>query len=261
MLTAILHGKAGRVDMDDQVFSWRELFRKREDFLTSVFFGRLHYLSEHAQACTLALLLGKPLGDSLGALQSIEFWPRLKGLEGRQYVEPDVVLHFDEHLVLVEVKPPFGKGQCKDQWITEVRALELQNDERKLIIFLALGRNVPAWKSEAADLEGEFSTIGLRVVAQEWQVLKDGLNEMSDFFDARDNRVVADWMESFSLYGLRDRHKPFATLLPLCMGDGVDAALSVLMDIPVRTQWAPLISLATDFEKEETPWKFLTKMR
>lgn len=261
MLTAILHGKAGQVDIDDQVLSWRELFRKREDLLTSVFFGRLHYLSEHAQTRALALLLGKPLSESLGALQNIEFWPRLKGLNDRQYVEPDVVLHFDEHLVLVEVKPPFGKGQHKSQWFIEVQALELQNDERKSIIFLALGRNVPAWKSEAADLEGEFSAIGLRVVAQEWQVLKDGLNELSETLDARDNRVVADWMEAFSLYGLRDRPKPFATLLPLCMSDGVDAALSVLRDIPLSAQWSPLVSLATDFEKEETPWEFLTKMR
>lgn len=261
MLTAILHGKAGRVDIDEQVLSWRELFRTREDLLTSVFFGRLHYLSEHAQASVLALLLGKPLSDSLGALQSIEFWPRLKGLEDRRYVEPDVVLHFDEYLVLVEVKPPFGQVQRKDQWYVEVQALELQNDERKSIIFLALGSNVPAWKSEAADLEAKFSHIDLRVVTHEWQMLKDGLNEISDSLDTRDNRIVTDWMEAFSLYGLRDHHKPFATLLPLCIGGGTNAALSVLKKTPLSKQCPPLISLANDFKKEDTPWIFLTKMR
>ena len=261
MLTAILYGKAGRVNIDEQVLSWRELFRSREDLLTSVFFGRLHYLSEYAQASVLALLLGKSLSDSLGALQNIEFWPRLQGLKNRLYVEPDVLLHFEEYLVLVEVKLPLGHVQSQDQWHAQVQALELENCDRKSIIFLALGNNVPAWRSEAVDLEAEFSQIGLRVVTQEWQILKDGLNEMSDALDARDNRIITDWMKAFSLYGLSDRPRPFATLLPLCMDEGIDTALSVLREIPFSTQWAPLASLANDFEKEEVPWILLTKIR
>ncbi|WP_282363863.1 hypothetical protein [Pseudomonas sp. PS01297] len=261
MLTAVLHGKAGRVDIDAQVLSWRELFRAREDLLTSAFFGRLHYLSEPAQACAMALLVGRPLSDSLGALQDIQFWPRLKGLEDRHYVEPDVVLHFDKHLVLVEVKPPFGNDQHKGQWRAEIQALELQNEERKAIIFLALGRNVPTWKSDAAELESALSNIDLRVVTQEWQALKDGLSEVSQSRDARDNRIVADWMEAFRLYGLKDRPEPFATLLPLCRDSGADAALDLLRKPPKSTQWSPLISLAIEFEKDDTPWIFLTKNR
>lgn len=247
MLTAILHGKAGRVEMGDQMLSWRELFRKREDLLTSVFFGRFQYLSEPTQAHVLGLLLGKSLSDTLGQLQSVDFWPRLKGLEKFLYVEPDVVLHFDEHLVLVEVKPPHGKNQCKDQWRKEIAALHLENDECKSIVFLALGRNVPTWKSDADGLEREF--LGLRVVVQEWQEIKDELHKVSDTLDERDRRVISDWMEAFKLYGLREHPKPFDTLRPLCADDQVDAALSVLRHIPTATHWGPLLLLAIDFER------------
>lgn len=248
MLSAILHGKAGRVEIGEQTLSWRELFRTREDLLTSVFFGRLEYLSDPAQAYVLALLLGKSLSGTLGRLEKIQFWPRLEGLEECRYVEPDVVLSFNDYLVLVEVKPPYGGDQCKDQWRKEITALRIQNNECKSIIFLALGRNVPSWQADAAALESEFP--GLQVVVQEWQVLKDELRKaMPDTVDGRDSRVMADWMEAFRLYGLRTRPEPFSDLLSICADVQVDAALSVLRHLPTSAGWEPLLLLAIDFEK------------
>lgn len=81
MLTAVLHGKAGRVEIDGHMVSWRELFRKREDLLTGVLFGRLSYLTDDAHGQVLSLMLGSDIACTLGALEAIEFWPKLGGRE------------------------------------------------------------------------------------------------------------------------------------------------------------------------------------
>jgi hypothetical protein len=269
MLTAILHGKAGRVEIDDQVLSWREVFREREDLLTSVFFGRLRYLSDETQARVLTLLIGQELSDSLGLLQEIEFWPRLKGVEGRQYVEPDVILHYLDHMLLVEVKPPFGGSQNKDQWLQEVQALNLHNNDEKSIILLALGRNVPTWREAAGALEKEFEDIGLRVATQEWQALSDGLRSFAGVDDPRDDRIIEDWLGAFSLFGLTERVLPFSRLLACCMPTLPGAGLALLerWTAPSRIEvshreadWEPLVSLAKTLKKESMPWASLKKM-
>ena len=270
MLTAILHGKAGRVELDDQVLSWREVFREREDLLTSVFFGRLHYLSDDTQARALTLLVGPELSNSLGLLQEIEFWPRLKGVKGRQYVEPDVILHYPDHMLLVEVKPPFGGSQNKDQWLQEVQALNLHNNDEKSIILLALGRNVPTWQEEVGALEKVFANIGLRVVTQEWQALSDGLRSLAGVDDPRDDRVIKDWLGAFSLFGLTERVLPFSRLLTCCMptSPGVGLALLQRWAAPSRIEispreadWGPLVSLAATLEKDSMAWASLKKMQ
>jgi len=270
MLTAILHGKAGRVEIDDQVLSWREVFREREDLLTSVFFGRLRYLSDQTQARVLTLLIGQELSDSLGLLQEIEFWPRLKGVEGRQYVEPDVVLHYPEHLLLVEVKPPFGGSQNKDQWLQEVQALRLHNRDEKTIILLALGRNAPSWQEDAGALETEFENIGLRVVTQEWQALSDGIRSLVGTVDPRDHRIINDWLGAFTLFGLTERVLPFSRLLTCCMptAPGVGLALLQRWAAPSKIEtstreadWEPLVSLAATLKKDSMAWASLKKMQ
>ena len=47
MLNAIIHSKAGRIELDhdEKSPSWRQLYKKREDLLTAAFFSRFTYLS------------------------------------------------------------------------------------------------------------------------------------------------------------------------------------------------------------------------
>jgi|GEM_PF-2814397 len=58
MLQAILHGKAGRIEQDGESISWRDAFKRREDLLTAVFFGRVPHLSDDALGAVLRFLLG-----------------------------------------------------------------------------------------------------------------------------------------------------------------------------------------------------------
>lgn len=265
MLTAILHGKAGRVELDGVPISWRQLFRKREDLLTAVFFGRLPYLSDEAQERILTLLIGKTLVDEFGPLQGIRFWPKLDGPEGRKYVEPDVVLEFDEHLLLVEVKPPFGGPQSSQQWRNEVLSLQNDNDDEKSIVLLALGRNMPGWRAMVQKLEGEFEEFNLRVFCREWQDLLSGISPMRNEADARDARIFADWFEAFHLFGMITATAPFSDLLPLCSSaESLNESFAALLQWApkakpqhktiTRIDWTPLLPLVRELEKEELQW-------
>lgn len=260
MLTAILHGKAGRTELNGQNVSWRDVFRKREDLLTSVFFGRLLYLSDEGQRAVLKLLMGD-LSFCLGPLLEVEFWPRLKGLTDRRYVEPDIILHFAQHLVVVEVKAPEGQQQSRQQWLAEIAALQERNDDAKEIILLALGRNVPAWRSEAEALTSELEDLALRVVCREWHDLKWRLDEQADRFETRDARVMHDWHEAFLLFGLPERTRPFSDLLPLlAQPDCSQACLVLLTHWPKSShmkkgrlkslEWLSLLPLAQKLKRE-----------
>lgn len=265
MLTAILHGKAGRTELDEQVVSWRDVFRKREDLLTSVFFGRLPYLSDAAQKSVLALLIGNALTHEVGPLIDLEFWPKLDGLPDRRYVEPDVILSFEHHLLVIEVKPPFGGEQSRKQWQSQVQALQEHNSEAKAIVLLALGRNVPTWRAEAEALESDFEELGLRVFCREWHDLKRGLEALEDMFDARDSRVFNDWQEAFLLFGMPEPVQPFGDLLSLlpALSSSSESIASLHAWSPVASRkklkqkmidWLPLLELAQALEQEKIEW-------
>lgn len=216
MLTAILHGKAGRVEIDGHPISWRDLFRKREDLLTAVLFGRLPYLSEAAHDAFLSLLVGNEISDQLGQLRDIQFWPKLNSCKERRYVEPDLIIEYNDHRLLIEVKPPFGGIQSLSQWREEVRALQQQDDDPKQVVLVALGRNQPEWRSLAIKLEKEFPSLSLHVVCKEWPELLNGVRPMLEQAETRDARIFQDWLEAFYLFGMMNDMAPFSELLPLC---------------------------------------------
>jgi hypothetical protein len=225
MLKAILEGKAGRItDLSGPGEQcWRDVFRKREDLLTAVFFSRIRYLSHEGEQKVLGLLLGEALALSLGSIQEIVFWPWLKGLEGRKHVEPDVLILFADSLLLIEVKPPFGGEQNEDQWFAQVKSLVLQRglESAEFSVpdafhFLALGRNTPDAQRSAENLEASFSTHGLSGVHRhEWSDICLGIRKLADEENGRDRIVFSDWLSAFELFGLIERPLPFDHMVDL----------------------------------------------
>lgn len=214
MLTAIANGKAGRIRLPGSAdgVSWRDVFKRREDLLTAVFFGRLRYLSDESITSVIGMLIGQYAAESLGQIQECEFWPHLTGLKERAWVEPDVLLHFENALVLVEVKPPFGGGQYIEQWKAEVHALvaECLAGERELperVHFLALGRN----SLNAGDYhELDFDTRGcfeLHIHTREWEPIVEAIPELIDSASRMDGAIFEDWVSAFELFGIHIESK------------------------------------------------------
>ena len=132
MLQAILHGKAGRIEQDGESISWRDAFKRREDLLTAVFFGRVPHLSDDALGAVLRFLLGDDNPIDPSTFDKLELWPYLELKPEHadperepEHVEPDVMLRFENSLVVIEVKPSFGGYQYQDQWQRQTKAQPL----------------------------------------------------------------------------------------------------------------------------------------
>ena len=218
MLTAIISGKAGRIQFDagETRVSWREVFRRSEDLLTSVFFSRLRYLSEASLTRVMALLVGRDAG--LGSLVKIEFWPHLTGTQGRSWVEPDVLMRFENALVMIEVKPPFGGGQYLDQWKAQIHALAQEfaqnsDDFPTRVHFVGLGRNTSTVSDSTYthfDRQGFFD---LTLHACEWIVLTVALSGLRVDATPSDLAVFDDWHKAFELFGIAQVHFGWPDLL------------------------------------------------
>lgn len=207
MLTAIQRGKAGRVRVPggECDVSWRDVFRQREDLLTAVFFSRLRYLSDASLAHVMGTLIGEAASE-LGPCEGVELWPRLERLDGRSWVEPDVLLRFGDAFVMVEVKPPFGGEQSADQWKAELDALLAEflsgGAAVTVVHFVALGRTsrVPVDALAGFDTKGMFE---LSVHRVEWECLVECVRDRPAESSRTDAAVFDDWCEAFGLFGLQ----------------------------------------------------------
>lgn len=260
MLRAILQGKAGRIVSGEGNHSWRDLFRHREDLLTSVFFSRVPYLSPDAISGVMAALISQQHAEELGALHEIRFWPKLPTGDGRRFVEPDVLIEFEKATILVEVKPPAGGAQRLLQWKAEIEALLLDDrraNETGALHFIALGRNVPEWAAWKKQLELAFSTSDLIVHAVEWQAVCTAVTALASTGTSGDKAVFSDWIDAFALYGLVKRARPFDEILGLGAGITHDWK-SLYLDyprLPHLPDWSPLAELATRTTLKADEWR------
>lgn len=207
MLNAIIHGKAGRIhiEKDTDSLSWSQLYKQREDLLTAAFFSRFTYLSGLLQHRLLKGWLGG-VGD-FTEFKNAEFWPRydLPDDETRDFVEPDLLLRFEDCDVLVEVKPPQGGMQYQEQWENEIAGYFAQDGETRPLYFLAIGRVGKVL--ELMDVEAILEKHDLLKVLKsiEWKPIAHELYQLqrSQKLDAQDRRVVEDMLQALELYGIR----------------------------------------------------------
>lgn len=223
MLQAILHGKAGRIDVDKgPSISWHEVFKGREDLMTAAVFGRFAYLSSPMQATLMQRWLGVT-ESAFDDFEQIDFWPSfsLGNNDERNRVEPDAVLNFSNATVILEIKPPEGGDQYIDQWQREI-ASYLQAEERSQLplYFLAIGR-IPSravvndWIKKL-NTEFESQLAGINALA--WQpVINDILaldkGALACEPNQQDKRIIADILHVARLYQLKTQVYSWKTLL------------------------------------------------
>ena len=232
MLQAILHGKAGRINLNGESQRWRDLFQQYEDLLTAVFFGRFEYLSKQGLQDVLKILLCNVDPSSLGSLRTIRFWPSHFDIPDQYRVETDVILEFSNATMIVEVKLPMN-GQRFQQWKNELDGL--LTEEHVLVtdrvIFLAIGGIAPDWETDAEKLIMEFSKLRLSVCAVNWDYVRDclsGLHSTSD--DTRDKTIYRDWIEALILYGIGLRERPLDELKAISIPADWRSKLALLPD-------------------------------
>lgn len=214
MLTAILKGKAGRINIDGQDQSWRDVFRQREDLLTAAFFSRILYLSSTNLQKIIATLIGIENAQVLPKLTGYEFWPKF-GLNASSYVEPDVVLEFDTTAILIEVKPPFGGTQYSEQWHKEIKAFINDESKFKRLHFVALGRNTIATKNHEMVYKETFEEIDLEIHTPEWKEVVSITNELLNLADGGEYIILKDIYSAFNLFGMVKRNLEFEEIRPL----------------------------------------------
>lgn len=168
MLKAVAQGKAHWL-FDRETAHGTDIKRRpQEDLVTSAVFGSLDLLDESAKRKALKLLLGHEAWQEFNPPESsqvkIELWPQGMRVDGKR-VEPDVVLHAGDQIIIVEVK--WYAPLSPDQLDKEIRAVRSFYPGKNVLAILLLGdatlpfdfipdrifSNARTWRDVARDVE------------------------------------------------------------------------------------------------------------
>lgn len=211
MLKAVIHGKAGRVDIkgDGDNQSWRQIFKSYEDLLTAAVFTRWGYLSGESQSHLVRnwFNITDDKGHDLSLFEDIKFWPKYElDVEGRSFVEPDVLIEFKTCDLLIEVKPPNGGDQYLEQWKDEIAGYRSLGREKDLY-FLAIGRvsteQFSQWHKEImCDSNPYKPTL---MAGLKWKPVAESIYELhkNSSVSRQDGRILSDMLDALGLYGVR----------------------------------------------------------
>jgi hypothetical protein len=211
MLKAVMHGKAGRVDInnggDNQ--SWRQIFKSYEDLLTAAVFTRWGYLSGESQSHLVRSWfdIANDEGHDLSLFEDIKFWPKYElDVEGRSFVEPDVLIEFKTCDLLIEVKPPNGGDQYLEQWKDEIAGYRSLGREKDLY-FLAIGRvNAEQFSQWHKVIMCESNPYKPNLMAGlKWRPVAESIYELhkNNSVSRQDSRILSDMLDALELYGVR----------------------------------------------------------
>lgn len=220
MLRAILGNKSGRISVGGESISVREVYKDREDMLTAAIISRISYLSDKALTNLFqSIFTNSPLDFSV--LKEVEFWPNFSSsIQNR--VEPDVILHFDWGVMIIEAKRPHDSQQYAEQWIKELESLPSSYREGE-IYFLSLGGSAANNAAELArfsNLKDSYKDISIPLTTfmtyQTWEGLIDYLQCSKDSgdLDRSDNYVISDMIEALDLYHVHANIHSLSSLKP-----------------------------------------------
>lgn len=220
MLRAILGNKSGRISIGKESISVREVYKDREDMLTAAIVSRISYLSDD----TLNHLFGSIFTSSslnFALLNEVEFWPNFTS-SIQQRVEPDVILHFDWGILVIEAKRPHNSHQYAEQWIKELESLPSDYREGE-IYFLSLGGSAANNISELARFDTLIPTYGnvsiphpTIMAYQTWEELVNYLQRSKDSGDLSrsDESIISDMIEALELYHVHAEVHSLSSLQP-----------------------------------------------
>ncbi|CDT66412.1 conserved hypothetical protein [Vibrio coralliirubri] len=221
MLRAILGNKSGRISVGAESVSVREVYKDREDMLTAAIISRVSYLSDEALNNLFRSIFTHSQQD-FSELLDVEFWPNFSStLQSR--VEPDVILHFEWGVMIIEAKRPHDSYQYAEQWIKELESLPSNYREGE-IYFLSLGGSTVNNKVELARFRGlkdSYENVSIPdptfMAYQTWEGLIDYLQRSKDSGDLSrsDNKVIADMIEALELYHVHANIYSLSSLKPL----------------------------------------------
>lgn len=187
MLNAIVNGKrrgSGLEGMSQRI----ACATGSEDLLTALVFERLSYLPDEALPIFWEVLL--PESEfALGAIERIEFWPRLELDE--QIVEPDVVVQTTNALIVVEAKRWDKMDQQYAQQIAReilaASATKTNADGLPMLMLLVGGRQdtspqaTEAFESQVQGLLlGERLLDDVEIAAVKWTDILRALDATAD---------------------------------------------------------------------------------
>lgn len=174
-----------------------------EDMLTAMVFGRLQYLSSERICEVVRRLLGEDgVGlESVGKLVETYFWPTFGRRNGSGTISPDVVLEFENLILIVEAKRGDGIGlQSTTQLQQQFEAVRHEYE-----------RNEPGWSGSIRLLalggHGDRERISpalCGVTCRDWRELWAALLE-SRSATREESQVVRDIETSMRLAGIRVR--------------------------------------------------------
>jgi len=138
--------------------------RPQEDMVTSAVFGSIRLMSQEDRRRAINVVLGEKCFEEAGFAAEdsdihISLWPRLKGLEDRKFVEPDVLLSCAGKTLIVEVKwhAPLSERQIEQQ----IDAVNLTKPVSAVVMLGEAGveekvRSIPCFRRTWRDVSSEL---------------------------------------------------------------------------------------------------------
>lgn len=213
MLNAIIHGKKKGSTFEGLSLHIAD-FSGSEDLATSIVFERLAYLPNTMFGDLISGLPSFPTEiKSLGEFHKIFFWPNLKLVDSDKYVQPDVIIIFDEYIVIIEAKRKDNEGlHTVGQLVDEVTAVSLEYPGRSIILIALAG--ILHDESHVSKIFAENSGSQIWFIRSYWREIEDALKMLvQEERTVSEMCIIQDILDGMVLMGI-DHREPlyFGTL-------------------------------------------------